>query len=123
MNLPSRPISVIYELLADFPEEVAPRAVARLPFVQDAALRESIGRDVDSMEPLIRSEQWKAATVIGGSAIEAILLDALGGREAEARPVRPAAGARGPTSLADRAAAQVGSLAAHRCVQTPRHPG
>lgn len=85
MNLPSRPISVIYELLADFPEEVAPRAVARLPFVQDAALRESIGRDVDSMEPLIRSEQWKAATVIGGSAIEAILLDALGGREAEAR--------------------------------------
>lgn len=56
----------------------------RLTFLGDAALRENVARDVDSLGPLFNGGAWKAATVIGGSIVEAILLDALLQREVEA---------------------------------------
>lgn len=83
--LTAHPVLVIYRLLEGCPDEIAPRALPRLTFLNDVPLRENVARDIDSLEPLIRSGEWKAATVIGGSIVEAILLDALLPREVDAK--------------------------------------
>lgn len=67
----------LHRLLGLCPEEVVPRAAPRLAFINDARFRESIARDVDSLDGLFRDGEWKAVTVIGGSVVEALLLAVL----------------------------------------------
>lgn len=76
-DMPLWPVGTIYKLLATFPEQPAPRTLTRLPFIRDPQLRRSIARDIDSLDGLLRSSEWKAVTVIGGSIVEALLLDSL----------------------------------------------
>jgi len=45
-----------------------------LPYITDPKLKEDIARDLTSLPRLLADEQWKAATVIAGSVVEAILL-------------------------------------------------
>ena len=80
----------IHELLmACDKDEADPAAeLRRLVFVADEALRENLSRDIASIERLVAAGEWKAATVLGGSIIEALLLDALEKREASARDVK-----------------------------------
>jgi hypothetical protein len=70
-------IVVIYRLLKSCPDEIVPLAQARLTFIVDPKLQSSIARDCASLDALVLDEEWKAATVIGGSVVEALLLDAL----------------------------------------------
>lgn len=82
-------ISTINRLLEKCPEMPTPKASACLMFIQDSALRESIGRDIDTLETLMPLGEWKAVTVLGGSVIEAILLDALLKKESLALAAYP----------------------------------
>jgi hypothetical protein len=75
----------LHGLLAKCPDEIVPRAAPRLTFIVDDKLRESIARDVDSLEGFLRDSEWKAATVIGGSVVEALLLAGLLDKREEAQ--------------------------------------
>src|SRR5262249_7609942 len=68
------PVAKLRDLLAKCPDEIVPRSMERLAFIEEESLRQSIGRDIDWLEELILDEQWKAATVLGGSVVEANLL-------------------------------------------------
>lgn len=67
-------VTTIYGLLKKAKDEATPVAAADLPFITDPKLKEDIARDLTALPRLISDEQWKAATVIGGSVVEAILL-------------------------------------------------
>jgi hypothetical protein len=54
----------------DFPAS----SVINLGFIGDAKTRDSISREIGSVESAIRNGEWKAATVLAGAAIEALLL-------------------------------------------------
>jgi hypothetical protein len=77
----------LHKLLSKVPNAIVPRALPRLTFITDPKLRDSIGRDVDSLDVLVRGVEWKAATVIGGSVVEALLFDRLlhGGNDVKAK--------------------------------------
>jgi hypothetical protein len=64
----------LHDLLALCPDTVEPQAESALSFIADPLLRRSVARDIDSLEVLLHDEEWKAATVIGGSIAEALLL-------------------------------------------------
>lgn len=68
-------------LLERCPDEIVPPAQARLTFIFPKKLRWNIARDCASLDALILDEEWKAATVIGGSVVEALLLAALSKRK------------------------------------------
>jgi hypothetical protein len=61
-------------LLAKCPDEAPSPGTAELLFVTDADLRESIQRDISAANQDAVNGEWKGATVLAGSAIEALLL-------------------------------------------------
>lgn len=67
------PIVVIRSALAACSDDPAPPAHAELSFIIDADLRESIRTDVGAAHNALRNAEWKAATVLAGAAIEALL--------------------------------------------------
>lgn len=82
---PGHPAELVLELLEGCPDEPMSAAETRLSFIRDPKLRQSIGRDVDSLDALLPAAEWKAATVLGGSVIEALLLDRLIARKYRAK--------------------------------------
>jgi hypothetical protein len=66
-------VTIIRRALAKCPDEYPPPATTELLFVADAELRESIRRDVGAANRALNNSEWKAATVLAGAAIEAIL--------------------------------------------------
>lgn len=64
-------------LIAMCRDQAIPPAVTALAFVADQQLRETLRTDIAGVDASIRDAEWKAATVIAGSVIEALLLDAL----------------------------------------------
>jgi hypothetical protein len=66
--------TVLYRVLSQCPDEFPPAASTELLFVTDADLRTSIRQDVSAIERAVASAEWKAATVLSGAAIEALLL-------------------------------------------------
>lgn len=79
------PLVAIRKCLARLSDEGPGTPDGGLEFVGDEALRTVLATDLASMERLLDVGTWKAATVIAGSVAEALLLDALLKREAEAR--------------------------------------
>jgi hypothetical protein len=65
------------DILSRCRDEVIPNTIAGLEFVTDHALRHSLRSDLTSVDSSIRVRDWKSATVIAGSAVEALLLSAL----------------------------------------------
>jgi len=63
--------------LAALPDQSVPAATSGLPFVADPALRESIRQDIATANSALHNGEWKAATVLGGAVIEALLLWAI----------------------------------------------
>jgi hypothetical protein len=82
------PFSVIREILGKCPDEVLSPGTVELAFVDDADLREVLRQDVSSVNRALANAEWKAATVLGGSVVEALLLWAL--RRADASAVAEA---------------------------------
>jgi hypothetical protein len=68
------PVLLICEALNQCPDEYPPPpATSELTFITDIPLRDSIRRDIGATDRLLSTFEWKAATVLAGAAIEALL--------------------------------------------------
>ena len=77
------PIVAIRAALLKCPDESPSPATASLEFVSDTALRDSIRLDISAANRDAENGEWKGATVLAGSAAEALLLWSI--NEAERR--------------------------------------
>lgn len=71
------PVSVLRECLAKCPDEPIPVAVKEYAFVKDVDLRRSLLTDFGAVARALSNAEWKAATVLAGSCLEALLLWAI----------------------------------------------
>lgn len=74
----------IRRILKNCPERFIPSEIAGLDFVKDAAYRTKLREDLAEFESYLQHGEWKAATVLGGSLLEAVLLATLVGDRARA---------------------------------------
>ena len=56
------------------PDQQVPTTTAGLTFITDADLRESIRADIAFADQAFSGSEWKAATVLAGAVVEALLL-------------------------------------------------
>ncbi len=68
------PLTVLRKHLVTLHDEGAEPTTNGLLFIEDEEFRESLRRDLGSIDRSIASGEWKAGTVLGGSVIEALLL-------------------------------------------------
>ena len=71
------PISIIRHILSKCPDEFPSKDTAELSFIEDSDLRKNLELDVSATNLALSNGEWKAATVLAGSVIEALLLWAL----------------------------------------------
>jgi hypothetical protein len=71
------PVSYIREALAGLTDQVVPRSTSTLTFLNDPDLADSLRVDIATASSTLRNGEWKAAAVLSGSVIEALLLWAL----------------------------------------------
>ena len=71
------PLAVIVDLLESCPDEGTREDSPELAFIKDADLRAVLRRDFSSARTALDHGEWKAATVLAGSVVEALLLYAL----------------------------------------------
>jgi hypothetical protein len=64
----------VYVAVRKCPDQFPAPTVHALAFITDAALRAAIRLDIDNAERGLLNSEWKSATVMGGAAIEALLL-------------------------------------------------
>jgi len=93
------PVTVLRRILVMCPDEYPPPATTELKFIPDADLRDSIRKDVGAAQRALEGAEWKAATVLAGSAIEVLLHWKLGLQAAPA--LARAIAASGVTPLPD----------------------
>lgn len=67
-------VQIIRDALAACPDEVPPRHSKELPFIKDPAIRDGLLIDLEAIRSALIHEEWKAATVLAGSLVEALLL-------------------------------------------------
>ena len=89
------PIALIRAAMAACPEEAPASETTELSFIGDDGLRQSIRLDISGANRDLTQGEWKGATVLAGSSIEALLLWALQEYEKQ----RPGARAVGITAL------------------------
>lgn len=77
------PIALIRDLLDKCPDEFPSPGTAELLFMEDQALRESLRNDIGTINRALADSEWKGATVLAGSVVEALLLWALQQRKEE----------------------------------------
>jgi hypothetical protein len=68
------PIALIRQALERCPNEFPPASTSELTFISDEKLRERLNLDIGAVENAFSNSEWKAATVLAGSLIEALLL-------------------------------------------------
>ena len=66
-------IHTIRRVLEKCPDEFPPAATTDLRFIDDPNIRGSIQSDVMAANTALQNAEWKAATVLGGAAIETLL--------------------------------------------------
>lgn len=74
---PRDPVSYIRDALADLPDQAVPKSITTLTFLNDSELAEALRADIATASSALRNGEWKAAAVLSGSVIEALLLWAL----------------------------------------------
>jgi hypothetical protein len=67
-------ITILRRVLAKCLDEYPATAATELLFITDNDLRESVRRDLGAADRSFTNAEWKAATVLAGAAIEALLL-------------------------------------------------
>jgi hypothetical protein len=67
------PVTVIRFVLSQCPDEYPAPATTELSFIKDTVTRDSIRFDVGATYRALNNNEWKAATVLGGATIEALL--------------------------------------------------
>lgn len=70
-------IARVRRALAKCPDEPVPELTTAMTFIGDQELRQSLQRDLSAINRALSNGEWKAATVLAGSVIEALLLWAL----------------------------------------------
>ena len=68
------PVTVIRDALAQCSDEAPASGTSELNFISDADFRANIRNDVGAINRALANGEWKGATVLAGSAIEALLL-------------------------------------------------
>ena len=71
------PIILIRRAFARCPDDAPAPHIERLPFVANDEFRRNLETDLDAVDRAIAGGQWKAATVLGGSIVEALLVWAI----------------------------------------------
>jgi hypothetical protein len=66
-------VSVIRRVMIECPDEIPPSGATELLFVTDPALRDNIRSDLGAVNRALNNAEWKAATVLAGATIEALL--------------------------------------------------
>ena len=79
------PIVGIRTVLSKCPDESTSPRTSTLTFIGDADLRESIRLDISASNRDVANGEWKGATVLAGSAMEALLLWAIQETELKSR--------------------------------------
>jgi hypothetical protein len=74
---PLNPITLIRQCLIKCPDESPTPGTVELALVGDQDLRESIRLEISAADRDLANGEWKGATVLAGSAVEALLLWAL----------------------------------------------
>ena len=72
-----RSLNSLQRLLTKCPDETPSASTAKLAFIHDADLRDSIRNDISAAIRALHDGLWKAATVLAGGATEALLLWAI----------------------------------------------
>ena len=67
------PVVRLRQILADCRDDPLPQDPSFLSFINDQDLRDSILRDIRAADDALSHSEWKAATVLAGAAIEALL--------------------------------------------------
>jgi hypothetical protein len=75
-------VALIRRVLSRCPDEYPSAGTSELSFIQPNDLRESLRQDISAVNRALANGEWKAATVLAGSVVEALLLWAL-------QPCRP----------------------------------
>lgn len=70
-------IRLILECLGKCPDEGIEPSTAKLSFISDPLLEESIRKDISVSNQALSNGEWKAATVLAGASVEALLLWAI----------------------------------------------
>ena len=73
-NVKMSPLAQIRDALAKCPDESPAPSTSELAFIADADLRANLRIDIGAVNRALSNGEWKAATVLAGSAIEALLL-------------------------------------------------
>ena len=68
------PVTIVRNALSKCPDEGVSKSVSDLTFIAIQELRESLRIDISSANQAFQNGEWKAATVLAGATIEAILL-------------------------------------------------
>jgi hypothetical protein len=71
------PVTVIRQVLARCSDEAPAQSTTDLPFISEMELRTNIRTDMGAIDGALSHGEWKAATILAGSVIEALLLWAL----------------------------------------------
>jgi hypothetical protein len=66
-------VTIMRRALARCPDEFPPPVTTELLFINDVQLRDSIRHDLGAANRALNNAEWKAATVLAGAAIEALL--------------------------------------------------
>lgn len=78
------PIALIRRALRQCNDEAPSHGTPELPFIEDSEFRKLLRTDIGAVEVALANSEWKSATVLAGSIIEALLLWALEKRKPEA---------------------------------------
>ena len=76
-------LSIVRQALCKCPDQAPSPETTGLLFIADDELRNSIRQDISSAYSNLHSGEWKGATVLAGSAAEALLLSAIQDRKTE----------------------------------------
>jgi hypothetical protein len=68
------PLTTVLKMLRECPDEYPSPATSTLAFIGDDDLRTSLRLDLYATEQAVNNGEWKAATVLGGAVVEALLL-------------------------------------------------
>jgi hypothetical protein len=75
------PITLLYSLLLKCPDAAPTSETTGLDFISDEAQRRDLRTDKSDVDRALSNGEWKAATVLAGSLVEALLLWALQQRQ------------------------------------------
>jgi hypothetical protein len=68
------PLTLVSQALATCPDEIPSSSTSELSFVTDDDLRSALRLDISATNSALVNREWKAATVLAGSVVEALLL-------------------------------------------------